>query len=330
MATSTDINNKRLADLDYRADEDRFEMSLDAPISVCWQVSRKCNLTCPHCISDSGPEVDTDPEMDTEKCLEFVDMLGEAGVHRIDMTGGEPLLRDDIVDIVERVHEWGMGVVITSNGTVGPEKYVELAEYDVYFQISLDGTKELHERVRGEGTFERTLSTIETLQEKSVPYRVNHVIHSGNAHALEEFIDMLEDRGVENAMFVFFAPQGRGFENRDVFEMSSEEKDRIRRQLARETETRNLSIKFHDYEHNFRSCMLVNPDGTVVSQGNAEDECRDVDNILDVGIEEVWHSRDFDHLKHFLQYMRLLPAGSTNAAERDIDIESPQASVNND
>jgi MoaA/NifB/PqqE/SkfB family radical SAM enzyme len=96
------------------------EMGLSAPVNVTWEVTFKCNLSCVHCLSDSGPK--RQGELTTEECLRVIDDLSDLKVFQFNIGGGEPFMRPDFLDIMDYAHEKGMVTCISTNGTLIDEE----------------------------------------------------------------------------------------------------------------------------------------------------------------------------------------------------------------
>ena len=80
--------------IEYDTEKDIYSIKLKSPLSVCWQITTKCNLNCKYCISNSN--MSGDYGLSTEKAIEIINHLGKIGVNRLDFTGGEPLIRKDL------------------------------------------------------------------------------------------------------------------------------------------------------------------------------------------------------------------------------------------
>lgn len=134
-----------------------------------WESTLRCNLRCLHCGSSCEP---TSPvkELSPEQILAIVDTIGEDFDGRrifVSITGGEPLLRPDLYQVVERMSSYGMGSCIVTNGTLlTAEKARRLIDAGMRtVSISVDGPEAVHEAVRGEGTLRRTLAGITAARE---------------------------------------------------------------------------------------------------------------------------------------------------------------------
>lgn len=116
--------------------------ALSAPLTVTWEVTNRCNLRCDHCLSDSGPDADTQGELDLTEAKAVVDTLAEAKVFQIHFGGGEPFSYPGFFDLLRHAQSRGFCCLsISTNGTLLDER--RIAELDamggIYLQISLDG-----------------------------------------------------------------------------------------------------------------------------------------------------------------------------------------------
>ncbi len=130
----------------------QFELGLDAPICLTWELTYACNLECAHCLSSSGRR---DPrELTTEQCKAVIDELQRMQVFYVNIGGGEPTIRPDFWELLEYAVDHQVGVKFSTNGVrITPERARFLASTDyVDVQISLDGaTAEVNDYVRGPG-----------------------------------------------------------------------------------------------------------------------------------------------------------------------------------
>ncbi len=128
------------------------------PLIVTWPITNRCNLRCRYCEEWKK----AGDEMSTEEIKELITELKELGTVRISLSGGEPLVREDIGEIIDFIKENDMSVVLTSNGTLVPEKIEEIKNADVV-KLSIEGEKAIHDRIRGEGSFENVIKAAGTI-----------------------------------------------------------------------------------------------------------------------------------------------------------------------
>lgn len=127
------------------------------------KVTDRCNLHCSYCYANSGENNDLE-ELSIQDIERILQELEFSSTNKIVITGGEPLIRKDILDIVKKCKEYSMVQVLT-NGTIGDEAfYRELLESVDMIQISLDSYDEIkHEEGRGKGSFKKALRTIDII-----------------------------------------------------------------------------------------------------------------------------------------------------------------------
>ena len=133
---------------------DQFELGLDAPICLTWELTYACNLACVHCLSSSGRR---DPdELSTEECKAVIDEFERMQIFYVNIGGGEPTVRPDFWELVDYATAHHVGVKFSTNGSrITAEVARRLAASDyVDVQISLDGaTAAVNDAVRGEGSY---------------------------------------------------------------------------------------------------------------------------------------------------------------------------------
>jgi radical SAM protein with 4Fe4S-binding SPASM domain len=188
--------------------------ALSAPKSVIWDVTYACNLSCPHCLTASGAKGTA--ELDTARAIKLVDALSEVGVLYLSLSGGEPLLRNDIVRILAHIAETGMRVDIATNGFALPVRIMrELRGLPVYhLQVSIDGIGKEHDEFRGrEGAFANACDTLRRLKEEGFSTSISTTATARNIGHLDEIINLAVELGCEGYKAIPFMPAGRGKSN---------------------------------------------------------------------------------------------------------------------
>jgi radical SAM protein with 4Fe4S-binding SPASM domain len=160
-----------------------------------WEITLKCNLRCSHCGSSAG--LPRPNELNTQECFRLCEELAELGCEDVSLMGGEPFLREDWFSIGQCVKNLGMNLSIVSNGTI-LEKYIEKISQlkPKVVGISLDGLKESHEKIRGKGTFEKTVRAIELLRKKGIQTTVITTVSKINFKDLPKMKNLLYKKGV--------------------------------------------------------------------------------------------------------------------------------------
>lgn len=183
---------------------------------VIWNLIRRCNLTCKHCYSISG-DVDFPGELTTEEVFWVMDDLHAFGVRVLILSGGEPLLRPDIVEISRRAKAKGFYVGLSSNGTlIDRERADAIAGlgYD-YVGVSLDGLRETHDRFRRkEGAFEASLAGLRLCRERGIKVGLRFTITRDNEAELPALLALMRDEGIDKFYLSHLNYAGRGNKNR--------------------------------------------------------------------------------------------------------------------
>ncbi len=179
---------------------------------VVWNITRKCNLQCVHCYNDSGMGR-TCNEISTDHAKAVIDDLAGFGVPSILFSGGEPMLRHDLFELIEYAVGKGLRTVISTNGTlIGEEKAREIKRLGVsYVGISLDGIGPINDKFRGvSGAFERAVQGIRNCQNTGVRVGLRLTLTRRNVQDVEGLFDFFEAEGVERVCFYHLVPSGRG------------------------------------------------------------------------------------------------------------------------
>ena len=173
---------------------------ISTPRSIDLEVTSRCNLSCRYCYYQNNEDVDYS-DLPTSRWLDFIRELGEAQVMNVSFSGGEALLREDIFKLIDAVVANRMRFELLSNGsTVTGEvarRLFATGRCDLV-QISLDGSRaEIHEMMRGPGSFAPALEAIRTLQSAGLPVSVRVTVHAGNIKDLANIAALLlEDLGL--------------------------------------------------------------------------------------------------------------------------------------
>ncbi|MBJ8348015.1 mycofactocin radical SAM maturase [Antrihabitans sp. YC2-6] len=201
--TSTLVRPARLVD--------QFELGLDAPICLTWELTYACNLSCVHCLSSSGRR---DPrELSTEQCKAVIDELQKMQVFYVNIGGGEPTVRSDFWELVDYATAHQVGVKFSTNGVrLDKSAAARLADSDyVDVQISLDGaTAEVNDAVRGPGSFAMAIRALENLAEAGFrDAKISVVVTRHNVSQLDDF-KALADKYGATLRITRLRPSGRG------------------------------------------------------------------------------------------------------------------------
>ena len=189
-----------------------LQFSADKKPVVVWNVGQRCNLKCVHCYSQSQDR-SYSGELTTAEGERLIEDLGKFGSPVILFSGGEPLLRDDLLELAERAIGRGLRAVISTNGTLidkaiaGKLKRIGLS----YVGVSLDGMRETHDRFRGvKGAFDSALKGIRACQEAGIKVGLRFTMNRRNAMDIPLIFDLLEEENIPRVCFYHLVYSGRG------------------------------------------------------------------------------------------------------------------------
>jgi len=179
---------------------------------LAWEVTRSCNLNCVHCRASS--RYGHYPlELNNSKAREVLDQIREVGETIVILTGGEPLLREDIFDLADYGTEKGLRMVMGTNGTlITSEIAKKILESGIKrVSVSIDGAKkETHDSFRQvDGAFDMATAGISYLKEHNVEFQINTTITKHNMGELEKILKLSIDLGAVAHHIFLLVPTGR-------------------------------------------------------------------------------------------------------------------------
>jgi SynChlorMet cassette radical SAM/SPASM protein ScmE len=166
------------------------------PRSLDLEITSRCNANCRYCYYLNNPDVNY-ADLPTETWLAFFAELARCQVMNVTLQGGEPMIREDFLTLVDGVVANRMRFSVLTNGsllTPHIAKHLKESGRCDQVQVSLDGSNaEIHEKLRGKGTFGPALSAIKLLQVVEIPVTVRVTIHPGNIDDLASITHLLLD-----------------------------------------------------------------------------------------------------------------------------------------
>ncbi len=183
------------------------------PVVAGVEITRRCNLACPHCYTAAGKELDG--EMTTAECKAVLDALADLGTSLIGWTGGEPLLREDMEDLFAHARALGMQSSVTTNGLLLDDRRARSLEAAgmAAVQISIDGsTAERNRRMRGasDEEFDLALEGVRAARRAGLRVHLAMVLTRENVDDGPAYLDLARREVVDSVRFCGFVPSGRG------------------------------------------------------------------------------------------------------------------------
>ncbi|MGB7573231.1 MAG: radical SAM protein [Thermodesulfobacteriota bacterium] len=270
---------------------------------VQWLATYNCNLRCPYCEASAGKP--SENELTTEEVKGLVDDLSDMGVKRFLISGGEPLLRSDLMEIMKYANRHHLELGLVTNGFFVEDRWNELRQfkYFLYF-TSIDGTPEYGNRMRGNReAFQRAMKGLELFGRLSIPaIMVNTVVHPGNIDQLESLFKILKNSSATYWRLAPIARVGRAA-TRNEYTLTGKQL----RFLADfiNTHQKGMRIEFCE-SHGYLACFdgrslgkpffcgagltrcSVMPDGEVIGCHQVYDVSLSEGNIRDKRFSQIW------------------------------------------
>ena len=300
---------------------------------VAWELTRRCNLNCVHCRagSERGPYPG---ELDTNKCLQILNEISRVGRPIVILTGGEPLLREDVFQLAEYGDRIGLRMVMATNGTLLTPKIVEKMKASGIkrVSISIDGADEQqHDRFRNvSGAFRGSLEGIEQLKKGGVEFQINTTVTRHNLEDIEQILKLAVELGAVAHHIFLLVPTGRAksMVNQEIDAVQYERllhwfyhmRDKVPlhlkatcaphyyRILRQEAARKGEKVDFDNYglDAVTRGCLggtsfcFISNQGVVQPCGYLEKNCG---NLKEDSFEVVWkESEVFGRLRDFTSY----------------------------
>ena len=194
-----------------------LQFSRDKKPVVVWNCTRTCNLRCMHCYSESDAQ--RYDELDTDQAKALIDDLAAFGSPVLLFSGGEPCVREDLVELMAYAKQAGMRVVLSTNGTlITPQLAREFAQVGLsYVGVSLDGGSATHDRFRGvQGAFDRAMEGLSNAQAEGIKVGLRMTLNKLNYLEVDDIFDLMRERAINRACFYHLVYTGRGSEMMDM------------------------------------------------------------------------------------------------------------------
>ncbi|MBF0217385.1 MAG: radical SAM protein [Candidatus Omnitrophica bacterium] len=291
---------------------------------IAWELTRSCNLACSHCRASSGhgPYLN---ELTTEECFRFIDEVISFAKPVMILTGGEPLMRKDLFEIIAYGKKKGLIMVMAPNGTLLDEDNIKkIIESGIKrISVSLDGPDAAtHDDLRQvPGAFNGAIRGITKAKEQGLEFQVNTTVTKRNIGTLPAIMDLAKELGAKAHHIFLLVPTGRGKEM-EKDELTPEEYEETLKYLSRKKKEAIMDIKvtcaphfnrilLNDHAQSAaslkgRGCMggtgfcFVSHVGEVQPCGYLELKCG---NIREKAFKDIWlGSEVFNNIRDFDKY----------------------------
>ncbi|KAA9398787.1 radical SAM/SPASM domain-containing protein [Haloarcula sp. CBA1130] len=242
----------------------RGKLDLDQqPLVLIWEVTQACELACKHCRADAQPRRHPD-ELSTAEGKALLDQAREFGDGQlVVLSGGDPLARADLPELVDYGTEQGLRMTLTPSGTnsITQDRLAELDDAGLRrLALSIDGgDSESHDAFRGEaGSFEATMEAAEAARDLDIPLQINTTVCAETVEQLPAIRDLVAELDAVLWSVFFLVPVGRG---RVLTPIDPERAERVLSWLHEVSEEAPFGLKTTEAPHYRRVAMQNQNEG---------------------------------------------------------------------
>ncbi|MBI2921641.1 MAG: TIGR04053 family radical SAM/SPASM domain-containing protein [Planctomycetes bacterium] len=226
------------------------------PFIVIWEVTQACDLACVHCRAEARPWRDS-RELSTKEGKKLIDQIAEFGSPLFVITGGDPLKRPDLFELIDHAVAKGLRTTLTPSGTrlMTPEVIQRLKEHGLSrLAVSLDGScAKVHDEFRKvDGSFDWTIGSIRRAREVDLPVQINSTVCKLNIDDFDAIAELLKTLDIALWAVFFLVPVGRGIRS-DI--ISAREHEVMLNRIYDWTKTLPFDIKTTAAQHYRRVVM---------------------------------------------------------------------------
>jgi radical SAM protein with 4Fe4S-binding SPASM domain len=248
------------------------DQAFQRPYVISWNLTSRCNQQCEHCYLDAGPSPRVESEafadrseLNTSECKQVVDDIASFAPEAVTiLTGGEPLLRRDILDIIRYAASKNLWVVVGTNGVLVTERLARTLKDEGVrgLALSLDSLDpDKHDRFRGvRGAWHNTVEGARVLAKVGLPFIVQTTVGKHNVNQLEEIADFAQRELAAKVWNLYFlVTTGRGV---FVSDIAPEEYDGVLEQLYRiqQTQQGRMMVNAKCAPHYVKTLLEHDPD----------------------------------------------------------------------
>lgn len=278
------------------------------PLALVCELTHRCPLHCVYCSNPRELAARTS-ELSTENWISVFQQAAQLGVLQADLTGGEPLARTDIVELIRAARGAGLYVSLITSGLPLDETRLDalVAAGLDHFQLSFQGTTEaIAEEISGTKTHAQKLRVLEWLKSRRVAVTLNFVLHRRNLHQMDEMLAIAESSSATRIEFANVQYYGWAFANRDLLLPTRAQLDEFMTKVNAAQQRLEGKIRVEyvvpDYYAKYpkpcmggwgRKVMLITPSGDALPcHAAAVIPGLRFENIKEKSLREIWESSD--------------------------------------
>jgi radical SAM protein with 4Fe4S-binding SPASM domain len=202
------------------------------PLTVYWFITTACRSNCEHCIVSDMRAHSREPDRD--ELFFIADRLVESGISWTTLTGGEPLLRPELPELIDYLNNASVACYLVTSGVgLTDDLICKLTDAGLArLLVSIDGPEEVHDRFRGTGSHAIAMAALEKLSRRTLPYGLSVTMHADNFGAAEYLRDLAKSSGSSQFYIGEFIPNNKG-KAQHMQPLTAEQRDRMYPDLLR-------------------------------------------------------------------------------------------------
>lgn len=184
---------------------------LKPSLTIDWHITQRCNQACKHCYAAGEQFQGEISTLETIRIIDKILSLKNDFNIRVTLTGGEPLLRDDIFKIALAFSEDDIPISLTTNGLLVRKNIDKILSSGItYIQVSIDGLRSVHDYLRGLNAFNSAIQALHLLKRENLLPSVMTTVNNYNFKQIPEIIDLIRSMNIPLLGIQRFIPTGRG------------------------------------------------------------------------------------------------------------------------
>jgi MoaA/NifB/PqqE/SkfB family radical SAM enzyme len=198
------------------------------PFQVQFTLTNRCNLKCSYCYADYPNR--PSQELTTAQVFTVIDQFVALGTRRFNLVGGEPMIRQDLEQIIDHIKGQGAQCAMTTNGYYARRRLPALEKLDLLC-VSLDGQRQAHDACRGAGSYDQAIEAIRLAREVGTPLQIACVLTKHNLNSIEYLLEMGRQVGFSVGFSTLISKTGTSAQERPPYLPTDEECRRALRRI---------------------------------------------------------------------------------------------------
>ncbi len=273
------------------------------PKHVCWDITSACNDSCRFCY-----RVTNQLNLKPSQHFELAEKFAKAGVHKVSLVGGEPLLIPHLSELLQYLRDAGITTSIVTNGILLEKALPKIKTHLDWITLPLDGYSSVTQEAmsRNPSHFDRVMRLTSIVLESGIKLKINSVLSRQNVETLQLLTERVMQINPDRWKIFEFSPiRGSAKENAECFSIPHEVFLKKSQEAAENAKLTGIHVTIADKAYLNGNYFSVNPDGKVRVTVHGEDQI--AGDLLKSDVREIWNYKGFDKKRHWNARNTLTP-----------------------